>query len=396
MNNEVLESVPFAADEVDIRWRIESGGHVNEASVIAVPRDRMDEQAKIVRDSQLAQSAVYPRAAALAAAVGRPDVFILHMTRAQTAVILVREGVPRIVHRLELPQNTTEQAEAIAMGVGQVAGFHRSHRPEDDVTNLPVVVTGEIDRVKDLVGMLANTLDRPVLSFKPDLEYPEDFNPAEYASNIGLYLASRSKESAKVIAAQDVLPERHMPWRFPVAATAVFAGLIVLSYLSFSVTGLVSDVAADLDPLSAKVELMEIQARDYRMTAARKRIFDQRIAEADLEVGELEANLQSLEQEMAILLSRISDITGNAGLSDVKLSQFVAVPDGYSVTGRAESYSDVLGYAASMRSSPSFEDAVVAQVSDSTETKVLFTVVVIVPTPGPEGEEGQDAQAQSP
>ena len=38
----------------------------------------------------------------------------------------------------------------------------------------------------------------------------------------GLFLASRSKESAELIAAQNVLPERHGPRKLPLAAAAVF------------------------------------------------------------------------------------------------------------------------------------------------------------------------------
>ena len=142
----------------------------------------MDEMVKTVRDSNLAPSGVYLKAAALAAAVALPDVFILHMTKAQTAVILVRGGVTRIVHRLELPQDINEQAEVIAMGVGQVAGYHRSQRPDDDVAELPVVVTGGVKEVKELVDRLAATLDRPILPFEPNVEYPEGFDPAEYAA----------------------------------------------------------------------------------------------------------------------------------------------------------------------------------------------------------------------
>ena len=194
----------------------------------------MDEMVKTVRDSNLAPSGVYPKAAALAAAVALPDVFILHMTKAQTAVILVRGGVTRIVHRLELPQDINEQAEVIAMGVGQVAGYHRSQRPDDDVAELPVVVTGGVEEVKELVDRLAATLDRPILPFEPNVEYPEGFDPAEYAANIGLYLAHRSRESAKVISTQNVLTERHGPKKLPMAATAVFIGLLGLGFLAFT------------------------------------------------------------------------------------------------------------------------------------------------------------------
>ena len=386
---EVLDSVPFAQDGVDILWRIEQGDDIKEASVIAVPRDRMNVQVRMVRDSQLAPSAVYSKAASLATAVARPDVFILHMTKARTAVVLVRGGVPRIVHQLDLRGDTTEQAEAIAMGVGQVAGYHRSQRPDDDVGDLPVVVTGEVDQVRELVGLLATTLDRPVHPFEPSLECPEGFDPAEYASNIGLFLASRSKKSAKLIAAQNVLPERHQPRAITLLPPAVFAGLLALLFVAFNLTESVSAVAGELGLLDARLDIREDQAREYRLSVASQSVIDQRIVDVDLEALDLEANLLSLEQEMNILLSRISDITGNAGSSNVALSRIVPIPEGFSVSGTTDSYSGVLGYAALMRSSPNFEDAAVIQVADSTGESLAFTVVVTISTP--ESEETYQA-----
>ncbi len=396
VNAEILDSVPFAADEVDIRWRIEQGEDIREASVVAVPRDRMDGQVGIVRNSKLAPFAVYPKAAALAAAVALPDVFILHMTQAQTAVVLVRGGVPRIVHRLDMPQDMTEQAEAIAMGVEQVAGYHRSQRPEDDVSGVPVVVTGEVKEAQDLVGLLAATLDRPVQAFEPVLECPDGFDPAEYASNIGLFLASRSKESANQIAAQNVLPERHRPRPLPVVPAAVFAALLGLGFLASSATGWVSGIAGEIDALNIRLELREDQARAYRLAVATQNVVDQEIDAAEQEALELEDNLALLELEMDTLMSRLNDITSNADSSNVDLSQVVPMPDGFSVGGSAESYSDVLEYAASMRSSPNFEDATVLQVAEYNGERLEFTVAVTVPVPQTEEDEESEPQAQSP
>ena len=408
VNAEILDSVPFAADEVDIRWRIEQGDDIREASVVAVPRDRMDGQVGIVRDSKLAPSAVYPKAAALAAAVALPDVFILHITQvrfhrdsqplvgAQTAVVLVRGGVPRIVHRLDMPQDMTEQAEAIAMGVEQVAGYHRSQRPEDDVSGVPVVVTGEVKQVQDLIDLLASTLGRPIQAFEPALECPEGFDPAEYASNIGLFLASRSKESAKVIAAQNVLPERHRPRPLPVVPAAVFVALLGLGFLAVSTTGWVSGIAGEIDSLNIRLELREDQARAYRLAVATQNVVDQEIDAAEQEARELEDNLALLELEMDTLMSRLNDITSNADSSNVDLSQVVPMPDGFSVLGSAESYSDGLGYAASMRSSVNFEDATVLQVAEYIGERLEFTVAVTVPVPQTEEDEEPVPQAQSP
>ena len=387
VSTEVLNSVPFEQDEVDIQWRVEQGEGIKEASVIAIPRDRMDDQIRLIRSSQLAPSAVYSKAASLAVAVARPDVFILHMTAAQTAVILVREGITRIVHRLDLPREINEQAEVIAMGVGQVAGYHRSQRPNDDVADLPVVVTGEVDRVRELVGILATTLARPVHPFEPELEYPEGFVPAEFASNIGLHLVSRSKKSAKLFSIQNVLPERHRPRPLPVVPTAVFAGLLVLGFLAFSLAGWVSDVSGESRPLSAKLDIREGQARDFRLAMARQNVVDQRIAEADIGALGLINGLEPFGQEMETLLSRISSITGVAASSGVTLSRLIPTLEGFSVSGSANSYSDVLRYAATLRNSPDFEDATVLQVADTDTEQLGFTVIVNIPMPEDEGGE---------
>lgn len=379
VNTEVLNSVPFDQDEVDIQWRVEQGEDTREASVIAIPRDRMDDQIRLLRRSQLAPSAIYSKAASLAVAVARTDVFILHMTVAQAAVILVRGGITRIVHRLDLPRDINEQAEVIAMGVGQVAGYHRSQRPKDDVGDLPVVVTGEVDKVQDLVGMLSTTLARPVHPFEPALDCPEGFSSTEFASNIGLYLVSQSKKSTKRISAQNVLPERHRPRPVPVVPTAVFTGLLVLGFLAFNLAGWVSDVSGESGPLSAKLDIRENQARDFRLAVARQNVVDQRISDADVKALGLINNLESFGQEMDTLLSRISAITGIAGSSGVTLTRIVPILEGFSVSGSADSYSDVLSYAAIMRDSPDFEDATVLQVADASGTSLGFTIAVTVP-----------------
>lgn len=387
VNAEVLNSVPFSQNEVDIQWQVEQGENVREASVIAIPRDRMDDQIRLFKGSQLAPSAVYSKASSLAVAVARADVFILHMTQAQTAVILVRGGVTRIVHRLELPGSLSEQSEAIAMGVGQVAGYHRSQRPDDDVGDLPVVVTGEVDHVEELVGLLATTLNRPVYPFEPELECPQGFDPTEYASNIGLYLVAHSKKSAKMISAQNVLPERHRPRPLPVVPTAVFTGLLLLGFLAFNLAGWVSGVSDESGPLSAKLDIRESQAREVRLATVRQTLISQKIADANQETVDLVASILSFEQNMDVLLSRISLILKTAESANVELARFVPTKDGFSISGSAASYDDVLIYAASMRSSLDFADATVLQVAGTNTGQLGFTVVVT--TTMPEDREGE-------
>lgn len=386
VNAEVMNSVPFSQDEVDIKWKVEQTEEAKEASVMAIPRERMDHQISLLRSSNLAPSAVYSKASSLAVAVGHRDVFILHVTGGQTAVILVRDGVTRIVHRVELLGNLNEQAESIAMGVGQVAGYHRSQRPEDDVAELPVVVTGELDGVEDLLDLLGNTLGRRMETFSPAIECPEGFAPSEFASNIGLHLAAQSKS----ISAQNVLPERHRPRPLPVLQTGVFAGLLAFLYLAVLLTGWVSGVADEQGLLEARLDIRENQARDYRLAVARQRVVDQRINDTDLEVLGLESQLVGFGEEMDTLLSRLGEITGNAAASNVVLSRLVPITEGFSVSGSSITYGDVLEYAALMRASPNFDDATVLQAADSSGGELGFTVVITVSVPEEDVDEPEN------
>lgn len=389
INAEVVNSVPFSQEEVDIQWKIEESSEAREASVTAVPRDRMNDQISLIRKSNLSPGAVYSKASSLAVAVGYQDVFILHMTRSQAAVILVRDGITRIVHRLELHGTLNEQAESIAMGVGQVAGYHRSQRPEDDVADLPVVITGEIDGIEGLLSLLGNAIGRRVETFSPDIKSPEGFAPSEFASNIGLHLAAQSK----TISAQNLLPERHRPRPLPLLQTAVFAGLFALGYLALLMTGWVSGVSDEGGMLSARLDIREEQARDYRLAIARQRVVDQKIADTDLELLELESQLVIFGEEMEVLLTHLNGITSNAAAANVRLTRLVPILEGFSISGSSESYSDVLEYAAMMRSLPDFDNATVLQAADSSGGSLGFTVVVTVAVPEEPEDNSEDTQS---
>ena len=104
-------------------------------------------------------------------------------------------------------------------------------------------------------------------------------------------------------------------------------------------------------------------------------------------------NLDSFDQEMETLLIRLSDITSNAESSNVILTRVVPIPEGFSVSGSSNSYSEVLGYAASMRESPNFEDATVIQVADSAGNTLGFTIVVTIAAL--EGQEGEVTGARN-
>ena len=120
------------------------------------------------------------------------------------------------------------------------------------------------------------------------------------------------------------------------AATAVFIGLLGLGFLAFTFTGSVSDLTGELDPLNSRLDVMEDEVQEYRLALAVQGAIGQRIDDVDLEALNLEGKLQSLNQEMDVLLAQISDITGYAAPSNVEIKRFGPSVDGYSVRQRRE------------------------------------------------------------
>jgi hypothetical protein len=405
---EVMETIPFGPGEIDLFWSVhqsvQSGSsgreRSREASVVAVPRGPIDSQVQLITDSGLSLKAAYTGSAALAVAVGIPDVVVVHLNLTQGTLVMVREGIPRVVHQVEFAgrnMGIDDQAAALAFAVDQVSGYQASELPKTGAAALPVVFTGELSGRDSLLRAMAKATGRPVQPYHAAGECPDGMATAEYAANIGLFQAARPKPGGqgkgRRSPALNVLPERHRPRPLPLAPAGAFAALLVLAMLAFNLTGWVSNVASEAGALAAKLDIREEQARDYRLAVARVQAFTRRTDEASLEAQELDSTLDDLKLQMETLLERLESISALAASNNVQLNRMAPEPNGFSIVGGATTHAQVLAYAAALRAAPEFENATVQQVANAAEGRLSFTVLALVPQPPEPSPELSDKEA---
>lgn len=394
--SEVLDTIPFDGDEVDIMWRGQRNRTGQDVIAIAVPKDKIDGRVRLARDAGLPPRAAYSRASALAFAAGFPDSIVINVQPLETSVVLVRDGSPRVLHQLEttsVAAGTQQQANALTTAVQRVVGYYQPIYPETDSTPLPVVMTGQAAADDSLAEILSQSLGRAVLPFAPVLICPEDFPQSEYAANLGLFLAdqsksnSRSQSSARMAPALNLLPERHLPQGLPLQAFIFFAIIVLLGAAIFPSTSQIDSMAREADQLSIELEGVQSEETKQRKSFNRERTRQTLLQEDQgLALG-MEARLTELRLEMNTLVDQLRAITEVTLPFSVELANVAPKEEGISLTGIADSYGDVFQYAENLRASAQFEDARVLQVTRSGPGNVSFTMLVIIPQ-SMEEEEG--------
>ena len=86
---EVLDTIPFSGDEVEIAWHSQhvQGGY--DVVAVAAPKSTIDSQVRFARDAGLTPRGTYSKASALALASGLPNAILIHNQPAETGIVLV-------------------------------------------------------------------------------------------------------------------------------------------------------------------------------------------------------------------------------------------------------------------------------------------------------------------
>jgi len=391
--SEVLETIPFEREEVDITWQLRQDSEGQEAFAIAVPKSQVDRHLRLVKEAELSPAAAYAKGTALTFAVGITDAIVVHIEQERVATVLVRQCTPRVVHQQEFPWQTNdlqEQANAVAMAVDQVSGYYQARGPEDEGGPLPVVLTGQLSNGDALLSLLPQVLQRPVLPFAPEVRYPDNFPSGEYAANVGLYLTDRArarswgKAPGAIGPALDVLPPRHRPRPLPLAQIAVYVGLFTLLGLAILVTGSVNAKTQELDPLAVRLDQTLSREHSQRIAELQQLARTTELREAQAQAMGMESGLTKLEQMMGNLLINLVTITEETLPPNLGLTSLAPQEQGFALAGNANSFEDVFEYAENLRTSPHLKEARVIQVSGSGQGMVAFTIFTFFPEPLPE------------
>ena len=350
---EVGNTIPFALEEVDLRWKLIHDGRGPEVMAWAVPRWEIDAYVRLVGLIGVRPSASYAKALALSAAVGRSDAVIAHLTSSEAELVLVREGVPRRVHRVELLP-AIEDAAAYAGALAQAIEELCSNQ-----TSPAVVLTGEVPadaaRTRALEDAFGERLHGPV----PSLDCPDGFPALEYAANVGLFLADRDRPrvpwraSAAQQVVMDLLPPRHRRLRVPMRAIGIALLFGALAVGAVAATSFVQSVESWANAQETSLAGVQRQVRIGNVAAARE-------ASMRLKLDVLAAQVQALDDEVrtsrdavSLLMERARILTSepSVAVSDVSLAGGQV-----GVSGSAPSYRSVVAFADGLRAAGLFDE----------------------------------------
>ena len=370
---EVGNTIPFAPEEIDLRWKMIQDGRGPEVMAWAVPRWEIDAYIKLVGLMGVRPSASYAKALALSSAVGRSHAAIAHLTGSEAELVLVRDGVPRRVHRVELPptpeaapeaalNDAAAYAGALAQAIEELCSADAAH--SSDATGAegaapPVLRTGQVPAGGALTEALADAFGDRLHGPIQTLDYPDGFPALEYAANVGLMLADRSRPrvpwraSPAQQAVIDLLPRRHHALRVPTRAIGVALLYGALAAGAFAATSFVAGVESWANDLESRLASIHRQVRLDNVALARENGVRQ---ELDL----LAAQVQALDDEtvanrdaVALLVDRARALTGGplVAISDVSL----AAGD-VRLSGSAPTYASVVAFANGLRAGGLFDE----------------------------------------
>ena len=393
--SEILEAIPFDKKEVDISWHLVKSQDDPSVFAVTLPKNRVDSQVRLLRDSGLIPAAAYSKANVLALAAGVPDALVVHLEPTQAAIVLVSAGEPQVVHQVDLAEATSgpeEQGEAIARAVDQVAGYHQSFDPRVRNAQLPVILTGENSAESNpVVQILKQNLECEVRPFVSPIECPAGFPIEQYATNIGLLLADRGQpqrrenEQNQKAPALDLLPKRHQPIPLPTFQTAVFVILFLLALHPFDLTEWVQDQKHQTAAITLDLGNLKRQEKKHDVVLANHQQSQSGYDLAQEETFELENRMAEWRESLDTLLYRLDIITQQSKPETVSLIAVSPSDLDFVVMGGARSYSEALRYAANLRSYDVFEDARMVQIqgADGGEADELsfvsFQIKVTVP-----------------
>ena len=368
---EILDSLPFGKDEVDIAWKLQKVDEERTVFAIALPKQRVDEQMHLVKDADLSLGAAYSKAGALALAAGVPNGIVVHLERSESALVLVDKSDPKVVHQIEFGPgevNPAEQASALVRAIEQVASYYQPTEPTGQSQLLPVILTGQCTDANPIARSLRSQIQRKVLSINLNLEYPEDFQLEEYATNVGLYLADgaitreRIAEPTSSNGSLNLLPGRHCPKPLPVLQTAIFVTLVLLAVHPINISTRVDAKGLASVTISQQLQTMQEKERAHDLVLATLLTNDNELKNATGQLELLEARLNTLQTEMNTLIARLFSITDEDLPPSVSLVSIAPQRSNFNITGTASNHSQTLQYALNLRTNPLFSDARVVRV----------------------------------
>jgi len=146
----------------------------------------------------------------------------------------------------------------------------------------------------------------------------------------------------------------------------------------------VEALAQQADDLTAALVPLRSEVRDRRTDVGLESDVTKELEDVNRKIAALEARVEDLDRDMVTLLGRLESITETSLPSGVRLASLAPGKGGFALNGNADSHGGILQYAANLRSSDLFSNAIIEEITGSTREsadgdlrfRILATVTV--------------------
>jgi len=148
------------------------------------------------------------RPLALARAAGQTNTVIVSLDRADMEMVLVQDGKIMDMHSVQIDTDTDSYNRdnyfnVFAGELSKLISYHYSKQNSDfQINAMPIIVTGEViaDSLEtvgseELLEELRDLTGYPVEYLETTIQYPQNFVPADYVTNVGLALRKSKRKS---------------------------------------------------------------------------------------------------------------------------------------------------------------------------------------------------------
>ncbi len=384
---EAKQQLPVEREQLHLFWqpfRVSKDGA--EFLLVATQRESYDQFFGVLQKARMRPRLWELKPLALVRAVGKGHVLILDLDEDGSTLLLVSDGVPRLVRSVAEPPGGTseERGQRLAEQAARTVEYYESTQAKEswDVKT-PVVFTGPYAAHTPIIEAFSGKSKWKVEPFRSPAQCPSDFPAATYATALGLAL-KRGHTNPKMGNATAVdfnaCPEQYRGVQVQPKQVAAGMGLALGVALLLPLGQTARGHVANIESRQAQLSVLQ-----HRVAIAKEDLLKR--GQAQQEIDQVAAQVKALQGERGTILS------GSDGTSEDLRAVYEALPPGVKLDrlsrvdqvvvldGTAPDYGGVLAYARSLEAQPRFQDAVVTSLGQKSTTaqappSATFTLAV--------------------
>jgi len=398
VNPEAIEraaraDMAITAEDMYLVWqisRIQEKEKETDYFVVGIPNNVLDPLMTTLQAAKIKPFAIDIKPLALARITGSRNALIISMEKDFFDVVLVYEGLVRVIHSVGTnirPDDVVGIVNEFVDGLNiAVKSFHSDYPENIFPPDTPVVVSGEFSSGTEVLKLIQEATGHPVKIINPTLHTPVSMPPGVYAANLGLiskYLKlkiGQDEYSDIRIDLLDALKKRKSSmYQYLYAGAAVF--LILITLAIFKINDWKADVQLQIDDLQGRfsAETQKLtELREAGDAAAKQKDLDtEKYRNLEKQLISLSTKNNNLTEIRKDFASDIENITGSIPTT-IDFTAITLSKKEISLDGIAADSPDVLELVKTLESINGFSEAKIVNIEPTAgETGVNFKIIIV-------------------